>query len=401
MDRWPLGLLVAALATALALLAAETLVNLAGLAPEPGLFTVTEGEFRRIPGIYAPHQQVVERKGTPWEHRATINGLGYRGAELPRAPAPGEFRVFFAGDSFTWGHNVEDGETLPARLQERLASACAGPVHVVNAGISGSTILGQAEMVRRGLELRPDRVILMFHENDIGELIEPRLWERLEENRRAKSRLPLSLVYPWARHTALWRLALSATHALRVRVGEAGGPDAASSRSAHSRGAPREIQAAGLLPGWRGAGADPGSVAAGPPPQGAAPATPPRDRAGALAEYAHRGQGLVELLRERGIPLLYVLYPHPESVRRGEGGEDYRWAREWARDAGVPVLDLLPVLQASGLTVEEAFLVPEDYHPSPAGYVVAARAVEEALASAFPPACRGDGAPTTLAHTPG
>jgi lysophospholipase L1-like esterase len=131
---------------------------------------VTEQEFRRVPGIFQPNQRVEQQQGTEFAHVATIDSLGYRGEHLPRAKPPGEFRVLFAGDSFTWGHNVGDDETLPAQLEARLGEAC-GAARVVNAGLSGSTILGQGELIRRGLAIDPDVVVLMFHENDIDELV--------------------------------------------------------------------------------------------------------------------------------------------------------------------------------------------------------------------------------------
>lgn len=338
MERWRMRIAMVGIATVAGLGFAEGVLRLTGLAPDPGIFTVTEAEFRRIPGIFAPGQEVVEARGTRFEHRTTINSLGYRGAELPRTPPQGEFRVFFAGDSFTWGHNVGDHETLPARLEERLAERCPGGTRVINAGLSGSTILAQAAMVERGLVLEPDQVVVMFHENDIDELMYTRMWELLAVNRRAKSRFPLSLVYPWARHTALWNLALSATQS-------------------------RRINAAVLQ--------DPDTPAPGAAVDGA--------RAAALDEYARRGRAMKERLEQLGIPLLYVTFPHPESVRRGEGGDDYRWALEWARSEGIATVDLLGPFLESGIPVEEAYLVPEDYHPSPGGHALAAGILADAL----------------------
>jgi hypothetical protein len=46
--------------------------------------------------------------------------LGYRGANFPAEKRPGAFRILAVGDSFTYGDFVDDGETLPARLEEAL-----------------------------------------------------------------------------------------------------------------------------------------------------------------------------------------------------------------------------------------------------------------------------------------
>jgi lysophospholipase L1-like esterase len=349
MARWGGRFLLAGLAILLALACTEGVLRVSGLAPAPGVSTVTEGEFGRIPGLFSPGQSLVRAPGTRFEHRITINSLGYRGAELPRLPSAGELRVFLAGDSFTWGHNVDDHETLPARLEEALSAACTGPVRVINAGVSGSTILAQAALVERGLELEPDRVVIVFHENDIEELIHTRLWELLADNRRAKSRFPLSLVYPWARHTALWRLVVSATQSRRINVAAKGQP--------------------------------------APPPR-------EEERRAAREEYARRAGEVVDLLSRQGIPLLYVTFPHPASVLEGEGGGDYRWALQWARHAGVATVDLLDPLRESGIPLKMAYLVPEDYHPGPAGHTLAARVLADALladAGGPPPGCTTPG----------
>jgi hypothetical protein len=316
------------------LAAAEGSLRMSGLAPPPALSTVSDADFQRVPGIFDPGQVVRQQPGTDFEHRVTIDSLGYRGADFPRARPPGEVRVLFAGDSFTFGHNVEDHETLPARLERVLADRC-GSARVVNAGLSGSTILAQAELIRRGLVLDPTQVVLMYHENDLDELAHVRIWEQLARNRRVKSSFPLSLPYRAARHSALGAVALQARVSYQFR----------RQRLARNGSEPDES--------W----------------------VEPTRR-----EYRERLQGIGELLAAAGTPLLFVAFPHPESVAAGQGGRDYDWVLETAAGLAIPTVDLLSALRSAEAGVDSLFLVPRDYHPSPYGHAYAARLVAGFLA---------------------
>jgi lysophospholipase L1-like esterase len=326
------NLLISVLAACAALVIAELALGWSGLAPPPGLFTVSEGEFQRVPGIFAPNQRVVEQPNTQFAHVTTIDSLGYRGRHIPRIKPPGELRVLYVGDSFTWGHNVGDAETLPAQLEARLMAHC-GVARVINAGLSGSTILGQAALAERGLVMDPDVVILMFHENDIDELLNVRIWDQLAMNRRAKSRFPLGAIYPLVRESALWRLTLDATRTRRLQAGLA-----------------------------------------------STPATPPdAGPAAGREEYRDRLLALASRLEEAGVPFLFAAFPHPKSVAEGRGGADYAWVVDAAASAGLEVVDLLETLLESGESVEDMFLVPLDYHPSPLGHAVAADRISRVL----------------------
>lgn len=335
---------LAAFAASIAVAAAEALLQLTGRAPDPGLFTVTAREYARVPGIFAPGQVVTEAAGTRFEHTTRINALGYRGSEIPTSPGAEELRVLHVGDSFTWGHNVADDSTTPAALQRQLAALC-GLALVINAGLPGSTIAGQDEMVRRGLVLGPDLVLLTYHENDIDELIHSRVWEQLAENRRVKSRFPVSLVYPVVRSTAIWNLL---QRVRRSRV-------------------PYVPQSADLAP----AAADTGIALSSAV-------------ISARTEYRERLIAVRDTLAARGVPFAYALFPHPNSVRVGRGARDYAWARENAQDLGLLTLDLLDTLQQSGEPLDELFLLPEDYHPSPRGHAVAAAYLAPRLLSKLP-----------------
>lgn len=335
------GLVVGAAVVALLLL--EAALRITGTAPPPGLFTVTREEYERIPGIFGPSQRVRGGIGSRFEHEARIDSLGFRGADFPRAKPAGEFRVLYVGDSFTYGHNVADEAALPAQLEASLQRVC-GQARVVNAGVSGSTIAGQDEMVRRGLAVAPDLVILMYHENDIDELAYSRIWEQLAENRRIKSRFPVSLTYRLLRSSAIWNIAQN------VRRGRSFQP--AQSAGTREAAEARISDDTTLIDAAR-------------------------------AEYVQRLAAITDTLRAHETPFLFVLFPHPESVRESRGGRDYEWIRLAAVGLSLPVVDLLPPLLASTAPIEELFLVPEDYHPSAVGYAVGARSITTVVVERF------------------
>lgn len=99
----------------------------------------------------------------PWGEDETVNSAGYRGPVLPLARAPGTLRVATLGDSSTFGHSVAYAECYSARLVAPLAARIGRPVEVVDAGVIGYS-------VRQGLErwrtlvsaYRPDVVVAAF-----------------------------------------------------------------------------------------------------------------------------------------------------------------------------------------------------------------------------------------------
>lgn len=90
-----------------------------------------------------------------------INSLGCRGRE-PGAPGPGRRRVLVLGGSNVWGANVDNHETWPARLQERLSTRAA-PVDVLNCGVSGYNAIQMcANMERTLARARPHLIVFAF-----------------------------------------------------------------------------------------------------------------------------------------------------------------------------------------------------------------------------------------------
>lgn len=89
----------------------------------------------------------------------TINGQGLRAAhDYSQEPAPGRTRIAMFGDSCTFGEEVDDDETLPHHLEQRLVDA-----EVLNFGVHG---YGLGQMVLRledeGLAFHPARVVIVL-----------------------------------------------------------------------------------------------------------------------------------------------------------------------------------------------------------------------------------------------
>lgn len=316
------------------LIIAELVLRLADLAPTTGLFTVTESEFDRVPGLFSPNQDVSDSRNPNLPHRVRTGGLGYRGADFPRAKPPGEFRILVVGDSFAYGDFVDDDETLPAQLEMRLEAAGI-QARVINGGVGGTTIVTHTQMALRALPLMPDLVILVFSENDVHDLTRTPMWDRFAANRKRKSRFPLSVVYPVLRRSAVWNFALNVQERFRVGFEE---PDTGPAASSPGTGTDLEAR---------------------------------RD------EYARALGELDRALRDHGVPLVFVAYPSRRSLV--EGPEWSAWATQVATDAGIPALDLTSALQEAGTDVEQLYLLPYDAHPNPKGYAVAAVAVATSL----------------------
>jgi len=330
---------VVAISLLMALMLAEVGLRLLGLAPPGGVATVTEAQFKSIPGILLPDQDLVDRRDRRLPHHVTTNALGYRGPGFPLLKRPGEFRILFTGDAFAYGDFVNDDQTLPAQLEQRLNGRC-GTVRVVNAGLDNATLVDAAKMIERGLRVAPDLVVLLFSANDIRDLSRPSTWNRLAENRRDKSRFPLSVFYPLIRHTALWNFALRTRAASQARTNPV-------------------IE-------WTAAGAE-GSMA-----------RRLRD------EYRRVLAALRDTLAGRAIPLVLAAFPSHHAVTRDSLGGQFTWVTQAGIETGVAVVDLLPPLVASKLPVETLYLLPYDGDPSARGYDIAARQLADRLASQGP-----------------
>jgi len=82
-----------------------------------------------------------------------------------------KFRIAVLGDSFVWGHGVEESARFTEGLQERL-----GPdVEVLNFGVGGyGTDQERLQLERDVMPLSPDVVLVVFFVNDLADVMRPK-----------------------------------------------------------------------------------------------------------------------------------------------------------------------------------------------------------------------------------
>ena len=87
---------------------------------------------------------------------------------------PDELRVMLVGDSFTFGHGVELGDTIPQRLESSLNDQLERPVSVINLGVPAYAPWQELIRLREvGLAFEPDLVLLqVFLPNDVQGTLE-------------------------------------------------------------------------------------------------------------------------------------------------------------------------------------------------------------------------------------
>lgn len=116
-----------------------------------------------------PYMSYVLTRGL--ERRALHhNSLGFRGPEISRRKPDGVTRILCLGDSATYGFTVTSDENAwPERLRALLQEAGGGKkFEVVNAAVPGYTSFESLTMLQfRGLDLRPDVVIVYLGFNDV------------------------------------------------------------------------------------------------------------------------------------------------------------------------------------------------------------------------------------------
>jgi lysophospholipase L1-like esterase len=185
------SLVVASLAAGLGL------VELGLRAFVPAMAAGSAARFELDPDlIYRLRPDTVVTWSSPeFTETAHVNGRGMRGAALAPTRA-GTQRIIAIGDSFTFGHGVQDDETYPAVL-ERLLEARGHDVQVLNAGVPGyNTDQAYTWMLRDGLALAPDLLLVGVHCSDVSDNFESSLYDVAEGH----------LVRRAARQTRMYRL---------------------------------------------------------------------------------------------------------------------------------------------------------------------------------------------------
>jgi hypothetical protein len=289
----------------------------------------------RIVGAGAPHTSGYAPVNTRRRGMSPTNARGYRDNEHPTAKPPGVRRLLSLGDSFAWGAGVEFEDAYPQRLERGLSRRRREPWRVVNLALPGMNTVDEAsQLAEEGFAYQPDIVLVGYVLNDsedaeAAEARRARDWAEEREQKRDPRLLDRSALY----RAVAGRLFATAENRRRV----------AGYLSMYTPTAP----------GWV---------------------------AGQKALKLMGG-----LCRERGVPLVVVIFP-----LFGQPLDDsypflpiHARVSEAASAAGAKVIDLWPVyrgLRWDVLVVDGA----DDEHPNEIAHRIAADAILKALDDVVP-----------------
>ena len=322
------NLVAGALVVAVFFLLLEGGLRLSGRVPTQALRSPDLETLDRIPGLFEPGQQLVDRIRPDLPYPIHINTLGFRGREFQLAKAPGALRVLCLGDSYTFGHHVTDEEAFPALLDRRLRQGGRG--EAINGGANGFTILDEARFLKsKGMALDPDLIVLVFSQNDIADLARPvPMIDAMRAHARLKSRPVIGPALKVLQRTATFNAMQRMAAWMRVR-------DLRARDAAPADEAP-------LWDRYRAALAD-------------------------LAGTAGRTRVLV------------AAWPSAEQSLAGQVPPSHAALASAAQANGLAFLDLSPAMAAVIRQGGAPYLVPLDGHPSAAGHRAAAEAMMRRL----------------------
>ncbi len=169
--KWPGSLLLALTSALLFLLAAEAFWRIVPSAIPHGVEHLARARvFRYEPGVGVVLRPGVDAALTiPWlERRVRVRttghgrSVGFRDDGLQGGP-----RVAILGDSYAFGYGVDQGESFPAQLEQRMR-ARGIPIDVINGGVPGFGALEERRLLEKHvLPLRPALVLVAVYGNDL------------------------------------------------------------------------------------------------------------------------------------------------------------------------------------------------------------------------------------------
>ncbi|MEO5760904.1 MAG: SGNH/GDSL hydrolase family protein [Vicinamibacteria bacterium] len=171
LGRLLVRVLGATLVSALVLFAAEGLVRATGR-HFPGL---RHGDRSQDLWIADPSKGWSHRRGFATElplggpdpGRVQTNSLGLRGPEVSARKPRDTKRLLVIGDSFAFGHGVDDEHTVSAHLSERLNAGGHGVWEVVNLGVNSYSTDQELVLFQEiAPRLQPDLTVLFVCDND-------------------------------------------------------------------------------------------------------------------------------------------------------------------------------------------------------------------------------------------
>jgi lysophospholipase L1-like esterase len=257
----------------------------------------------------------------------TINLQGRRDAEVLLAKPANTTRIALLGDSVAFGARVMVQDDFASLMQATLnAESTSRHYEVLNFGVSGySTWQELSVFNEKALPYQPDVAILAFVMND---LVDNNQASRLGflDMTRAQG------VAQWLReHSAFYRF-------LREQV--------------------LSVEARMVLQDPC-ANADPNFC---------------WDNTRRLLDQ------MDDATRKAGVPLVIVVFPTHQQISDPDPALDARYQEilaAYARERGIPLVDLLPAFRAEGGQDTELYV--DDYHPNERGHVLTARVILEEL----------------------
>lgn len=304
----------------------------------PQVPTVKQGfGFSRVGyGDLIPNLNVVEELFPSRPYRLITNSVGLRNTEEV-IEDDAVFRVLAIGDSFTYGFYVHNEEAYPYRLEETLEQRLGTPFQVLNAGIPGYTVADALSYMReKGVHLKPDLVILGSYTNDIFDYF-PRMREFY-----AREVFLQYATYPPViaenNPTLAW---------LRDNVALYGVIEQFRAQYRTAQIEDQMNRVTPTVPGLQGIYQDITFFN---------PESPEYSE-----EYAQLAQDvadLAQLLRDEGVPLVWVSFPDliqlPEESPYSDSPQ--RFFKRVADQAGIPFIDLLPVFKDMGGDIQSLYL---------------------------------------------
>jgi len=331
---WPKKLLFSILPLLVLILLGEGLLR---------VIPLHRGEDSDTRGVVISDPDLIWRLKPHSEGPLATNELGFRDGPFQ---AEADRRLLLLGDSVAWGDLLKTTEqAFPHQVERELSRRTGMTVELINAAVPGYSTFQELRYLRReGLDLAPELVILQFCLNDVVER-----YTGLAEygGRRfylgVDTRRSIHGVFGWLLRWSrifeeMTRLASGITRdreALQV------------TRMARPEPSP-ELEKAWEL---------------------------------ALTEL----EGIRTTTAEAGLPLALVITPYRFQLEDPAAtGQPQRRLVRFARERGIPALDLLPAFHEHHRTRPEAPLFFDANHFSQFGHRCAAGALTEFLLERFP-----------------
>jgi|HubBroStandDraft_1064217.scaffolds.fasta_scaffold43258_2 lysophospholipase L1-like esterase len=306
---------------------------------------------------FIPHAKRNDYIGVP----VHINNVGLRGHDIAVPKPDGVYRIVALGDSITFGYGVPNEKTFPQDLERLLNQNLATSVHyeVVNAGVPGTGLSYYEYFVRKqASQLNPDLILICMALNDIT-VYHPSPTEPLVRQASRGRRFNYYLL----RHSHLYQLWYVKLKSVLYGFG------VLDLRKEH---------AGDFLP--------------------IEPPSPMQTRAWASTTAIL--DRIMKEVHEQGVQAVLVLFPlelqistetlnfynksfHLNVDSIALAGNPQRILVQYARNHGVPIIDLLPAFRDSArndLFLRNVSISFDPVHPSVAGDQIAANEIFKGIA---------------------